>query len=110
MNPCPCPCPCEAAWRIKWEIAVEIAARAEIQRDQWRANHDTQVSLKRIISARPDLKERAPKVEKLMSERNRAQARSIRHLERIRTLESIIRTLDPTHPILAQNSAALSLP
>ena len=98
MNPNHCPS-C-TAWQTKWEIAVELAARAEFERDQWRANHDNQRDLKRIIASRPHLKDRAPRVEKLMAERNRAQARSIRHLERIRTLESIIRTLDPSHPIL----------
>ena len=60
-------------------------------RDQWKANHDNQVAIKRIIAARPDLKERAPMVEKLMAERNRAQAHSIRQHARIKELESVIR-------------------
>jgi hypothetical protein len=46
---------------------------------------------KRIIAARPDLKARAPMVEKLMAERNRAQAHSIRQHARIKELESVIR-------------------
>lgn len=47
--------------------AVETLKR---QRDEWKANHDNQVELKRIITSRPDLKERAPLVERLASERN----------------------------------------
>lgn len=79
----------EQGWRNKWECAVEMAARAEVERDMWKANHDNQVAIKRIIAARPDLKDRAPMVEKLMAERNRAQAHSIRQHERIKQLESV---------------------
>ena len=60
-------------------------------RDRWKANHDNQVAIKRIIAARPDLKDRAPMVEKLMAERNRAQAHSIRQHARIGEMESAIR-------------------
>ena len=63
--------------------------QVERERDMWKANHDNQVAIKRIIAARPDLKERAPMVEKLMAERNRAQAHSIRQHERIKQLESV---------------------
>lgn len=84
-------CAChEKGWQNKWECAVEMAARAEVERDMWKANHDNQVALKRIIAARPDLKERAPMVEKLMAERNRAQAHSIRQHERIKRLETTL--------------------
>ena len=60
-----------------------------MDRDMWKANHENQVEIKRIIAARPDLKERAPMVEKLMAERNRAQAHSIRQHARIKQLESV---------------------
>lgn len=63
-------------------------AELELERDQWKANHDNQVELKRIIAARPDLKERAPMVEKLLAERNRAQAHSIRQHALIKQLQS----------------------
>lgn len=56
-------------------------------RDRWKAAHDNQVTLKRIIAARPDLKDRAPMVEKLMAERNRAQGRSTLQHEKIKRLE-----------------------
>lgn len=59
------------------------------ERDMWKANHDNQVELKRIIAARPDLKERAPMVEKLMSERNRAQGWSTLQHEKIKRLENM---------------------
>ena len=55
-----------------------LCEKLERERNEWKANHDNQVALKRIIAARPDLKDRAPMVEKLMAERNRAQAHSIR--------------------------------
>ena len=90
-------CAChEQGWKNKWKAAIEMAARAELERDMWKANHDNQVAIKRIIAARPDLKERAPMVEKLMAERNRAQAHSIRQHERIKQLESV-----PTKEMLA---------
>ena len=65
--------------------------KLERERDMWKANHDNQVAIKRIIAARPDLKDRAPMVEKLMAERNRAQANSIRQHARIGELEIVIR-------------------
>lgn len=83
-------------WQNKWECAVEMAARAEVDRDMWKANHDNQVAIKRIIAARPDLEDRAQMVEKLMAERNRAQAHGIRQHERIKQLESV-----PTKEMLA---------
>lgn len=67
-----------------------MAARADVERDMWKANHDNQVAIKRIIAARPDLKDRAPMVEKLMAERNRAQAHSIRQHEEIKLLKSTL--------------------
>lgn len=72
-----------AAWK-RFEKDGQIvdllkhAITMERGRNEWKANHDNQVAIKRIIAARPDLKERAPMVEKLMAERNRAQAHSIR--------------------------------
>lgn len=54
------------------EHGVEYVTRADAEREieAWKANHDNQVELKRIISARPDLAERAPMVERLVIERN----------------------------------------
>jgi hypothetical protein len=56
------------------EHGVEYVTRADAEREieAWKANHDNQVELKRIIAARPDLAERAPMVERLVSERNAA--------------------------------------
>ena len=39
-------------------------------RDSWKASHDNQVRIKNIIATRGDLKDRAPKVEKLVAELN----------------------------------------
>jgi hypothetical protein len=72
-------------------VRAEFARRLERERNEWKGNHDNQVAIKRIIAARPDLKERAPMVEKLMAERNRAKAHSIRQHARIGELESVIR-------------------
>ena len=97
-------CAChEQGWENKWRAAIELAARAAVERDMWKANHDNQVKIKRIIAARPDLKDRAPMVEKLMAERNRAQGWSTLQYERIKRLEAVIRELDATHGILPEN-------
>ena len=60
---------------------VRMFSKACRDRDGWKASHDNQVELKRIISSRPDLSERAPMVEKLVSERNEARAETIRTRE-----------------------------
>jgi hypothetical protein len=52
------------------EIMAEVARRLERERDEWKAAHDNQAKLKRIISDRPDLKERAKLVAKLIKERD----------------------------------------
>jgi hypothetical protein len=85
-----------------------MAARAEVERDMWKSNHDNQVEIKRIIAARPDLKERAPMVEKLMAERNRAQGWSTLQHERIKRLEAVIRGLNAAHEILPENARAMT--
>lgn len=72
-----------------------LSEKLERERNAWKANHDNQVAIKRIIAARPDLQERAPMVEKLMAERNRAQAHSIRQHETIQRLEAIIQATKP---------------
>ena len=60
---------------------VRMFSKACRDRDGWKASHDNQVELKRIIAARPDLAERSPMVEKLVSERNEARAETIRTRE-----------------------------
>ena len=49
-----------------------IVADLRIDRDKWKANHDNQVMLKRIISERPDLRDRALLVAKLITNRDKA--------------------------------------
>ncbi|MEI6655779.1 MAG: hypothetical protein WCP45_13525 [Verrucomicrobiota bacterium] len=90
-----------AAIREAGQRIIELSAA----RDEWKANHDNQVELKRIIAARPGLKERAPMVEKLMAERNRAQSWSIRQHERIVALERIIN--NPDKPSTAEILAGI---
>jgi hypothetical protein len=58
-------------------VPAEFARRLERERDEarkdaamWKSNHDNQVELKSIISKRGDLKDRAPRVEKLIAERD----------------------------------------
>lgn len=50
-------------------IAELTALRAE--RDHWKANHDRVVGINRTLQDRPDLKERATLVQKLIAERDR---------------------------------------
>jgi hypothetical protein len=52
------------------EIMAAVARRLERERDEWKAAHDNQAKLKRIISDRPDLKERAKLVAELIKERD----------------------------------------
>lgn len=79
-------------------------------RDRWKAAHDNQVALKRIIVARPDLAERAPLVEKLMLEKRQAEMLNVAFHMRIRKLESVIRKMDAAHGILPENARPLATP
>tara|TARA_B110000495_G_C22774718_1_gene453296 strand:+ start:71 stop:322 length:252 start_codon:yes stop_codon:yes gene_type:complete len=54
---------CDGPW-----VSLKNAQALIDERDKWKAAHDNQVELKRIISARPDLGDRAILVEKLMQE------------------------------------------
>ena len=59
-------CAYDSMWR-------GFARKLERERDEWKAAHDNQAKLKRIISDRPDLKERAKLVEELIKERDEAR-------------------------------------
>lgn len=50
------------------EHALAYAAQLKQERDTWKANHDNQVKLKAAIASRPDLGERAAKVEEMAGE------------------------------------------
>ena len=52
------------------EYNAELLAEAWKDAAMWKANHDNQVELKSIISKRGDLRDRAPRVEKLIAERD----------------------------------------
>jgi hypothetical protein len=75
-------------------VPAEFARRLERERDEarkdaamWKANHDNQVELKSIISKRGDLKDRAPRVEKLIAERDQLR-------KRVAELESALNRLE----------------
>ena len=74
----------------RFPSVLEQMRKLERERNEWKANHDNQVQIKRIIAARLDMKDRAPMVEKLMAERNRAQGWSTLQRERIKRLESTL--------------------
>lgn len=57
------------AERITSEIRAVTA-----QRDEWKANHDNQVSINKLLRDRPDLKDRAASVDKLIEQRDSLQA------------------------------------
>lgn len=87
-------------------LAAKLTLKCEeLERDRnaWKANHDNQVELKRIIAARPDLAERAPMVEKLMHEKRQAEFLNVAFHMRIRKLESAIRKMDAAHGVLPEN-------
>jgi hypothetical protein len=68
-----------------WNGALERAIKAEAEAHQWKASHDNQAKLKSIIMARPDLGDRAPRVEAMMAEVAEANARAERY--RLATLK-----------------------
>lgn len=53
-------------------ITSEIRAVTS-QRDEWKANHDNQVSINQLLRDRPDLKDRAASVDKLIEQRDSLQ-------------------------------------
>lgn len=52
------------------EQLSDMLAKVTAERDKWKASHDNQVELKRILTDRPDLKERAASMQKLIAERD----------------------------------------
>ncbi len=86
------------AWKVdaqdeKLEHCQFCAVKAE--RDMWKANHDNQVNLRRMLMDRPDLKERAELIQKLMAENERLGA-AILQLKKIHTA-SMIAYFDTEH-------------
>jgi len=65
-------------------------AEANKERDQWKAAHDNQVKIKSIIRSRGDLKDRAPKVEKLVAELNKVKTNNTELLEALEACMKII--------------------
>ncbi len=49
---------------------ADLARKLERERDMWKANHDNQVELKRTLMDRPDLGERAKRMQELIAERD----------------------------------------
>jgi hypothetical protein len=49
---------------------IEKTQTAIAERDKWKASHDNQVELNRLLRDRPDLKERAALVHKLITQRD----------------------------------------
>ena len=66
---------------VNWLLSrVDAAASAKVDavtkdRDKWKAAHDNQVKLKRILTDRPDLKDRAASMQKLLAELKAANER-----------------------------------
>lgn len=52
-------------------VPIEFARKLEIQRDKWKANHDNQVTINRLLRDRPDMGERAKLVDELIQQRDR---------------------------------------
>lgn len=60
----------DAARAEGFEIEQEIKAITE-QRDMWKSNHNNQVKINQLLRDRPDLKDRAKSIDKLIEERDR---------------------------------------
>lgn len=88
-------------------VSVDFARRLERERDEarkeagmWKANHDNQVELKSIISKRGDLRDRAPRVEKLIAERDQLRAINAELNESLKTLVLASASMTPTREFL----------
>jgi hypothetical protein len=79
--------PSEFARQLERELT-----QASKDRDSWKASHDNQVKIKNIIATRGDLKDRAPKVEKLVAELNQIKTNNAELLE---ALEACMRIIGP---------------
>ena len=66
-------------------------AQALKEKKEWKASHDNQVKIKNIIATRGDLKDRAPKVEKLVAELNQTKTNNAELLEALEACMKIIR-------------------
>lgn len=53
-----------------YRVLLDLCRKIELERDKWKAAHDNQVNLKRMLMDRPDLKERARLIEQLCEERD----------------------------------------
>jgi len=53
-----------------YRVLLDSCQKLEQERDKWKAAHDNQVNLKRMLMDRPDLKERSMMIEKLIAERD----------------------------------------
>lgn len=49
-------------------VSAEFARQLEDELNQWKANHDNQVKLKSLLINRPDLGDRAPRIQKMLDE------------------------------------------
>jgi hypothetical protein len=55
----------------KLEPPWEVFARVKSERDKWKANHDNQVAINRLLRDRPDMGDRAKLVDELIQQRDR---------------------------------------
>jgi len=60
--------------RLKHELAEMLQ-----QRDEWKANHDNQVAINRILRDRPDIGDRAKLVDELIQQRDQAEETAERY-------------------------------
>jgi hypothetical protein len=70
--------------------------RLALERDHWKANHDNQVKLRAALMDRPDLQERAAKVQAMEAENDRLRA-SIEGALRITSLWLLGDDVSPEH-------------
>jgi len=54
-------------------VSVEELEKAKKEVEAWKANHDNQVKLKAILMDRPDLKDRAKRMQELIAELTKAE-------------------------------------
>ena len=80
-------------------VLSDLCQKLELERDKWKAAHDNQVNLKRMLMNRPDLKERSVMIEKLIAERDKAKELLSHFITHYEALDYSEATLDELEKI-----------
>lgn len=89
------------------ETRVAEIRRLQAERDHWKANHDNQVAIKSALISRPDLCDRAPRIEKLIAENARLREERDRDRNALEVADEILALIeDVGHGASSENVTA----